>query len=107
MKRNGASPSSGVGIMSALKLHPRNHAFTWRPLSGPFCTLTAAQARQFDEQGWFVLENAFTAAEMDAVAAAIDPFEQKVEAFLREQKDGRFFIAKADAITFTTHLVGK
>jgi phytanoyl-CoA hydroxylase len=93
--------------MTALALHPRNRGFEWRPLSGPFRALTAAQARQYDEQGWFILQDAFTGAEMDAVAAAIDPFEQKVEAFLRQQTDGRFFIAKADAITFTTHLVVK
>ena len=88
-------------------LHPRNKSFSWCPLSGPFRILSSAQARQFDNEGWFVLEDAFAAPEMDSVAAAIDPFEQKVEAFLREQKDGRFFIAKADAITFTTHLVAK
>jgi phytanoyl-CoA hydroxylase len=88
-------------------LHSRNTSFTWRRLSGPFRILSSEQAHQFDDEGWFVLEDAFSADEMDAVAAAIDPFEQKVEAFLREQKDGRFFIAKADAITFTTHLVAK
>ena len=93
--------------MTPHTLHARNTRFAWQPLSGPFRVLTSDQARQFDDEGWFVLENAFTAAEMNAVAAAIDPIEQKVEAFLREQKDGRFFIAKADAITFTTHLVAK
>jgi ectoine hydroxylase-related dioxygenase (phytanoyl-CoA dioxygenase family) len=69
--------------------------------------LTVDQAEQFDEQGWFVLEDAFTADEMDRIAAAIDPFEQKVEAYLRGLDGGRMFIAKADAITFTTHLVAK
>ena len=93
--------------MTEVVLHPRNVRFEWRPLKGPFRILKSEQARQFDDEGWFVLEGAFSAAEMDAVAAAIDPFEQKVEAFLREQKDGRFFIAKANAITFTTHLVAK
>jgi phytanoyl-CoA hydroxylase len=87
--------------------HSRNTKFTWQPLRGPFRILSSQQAARFDDEGWFVLEDAFTTQEMDEVAAAIDPFEQKVEAFLREQKDGRFFIAKADAITFTTHLVVK
>jgi phytanoyl-CoA hydroxylase len=96
-----------ANVMTNLALHPKNSAFEWQPLRGPFRSLTPAEARQFDDEGWFIAEDAFTAAEMDAVAEAIAPFERKVEAFLREQKDGRFFIAKADAITFTTHLVAK
>src|SRR5262245_55579607 len=93
--------------MTEPTVHPQSKGFAWQSLRGPFRVLTAAQAKQFDDEGWFVFEDAFTPDEMDAVAAAIAPFEQKVEAFLREQKDGRFFIAKADAITFTTHLVAK
>jgi ectoine hydroxylase-related dioxygenase (phytanoyl-CoA dioxygenase family) len=88
-------------------LHPKSDGFKWQGLSAPFRRLTPEQAEQFDEQGWFVLEDAFTADEMDAVAAAIDPFEQTVEAYLRGLEGGRMFIAKADAITFTTHLVAK
>lgn len=87
--------------------HPRNQSFEWRPTAPPYRILTPAQAAQYDDQGFFLLERAFTAAEMDAVAAAIDPFEQEGEAFLRRQPDGRFLIAKADAITFTVHLVAK
>lgn len=69
--------------------------------------MTNDQAEQFDEEGWFILSDAFDADEMDAIAGAIDPFEQKVEAYLRGLEGGRMFIAKADAITFTTHLVAK
>jgi phytanoyl-CoA hydroxylase len=87
--------------------HPKSEGFAWRPLDGPFRRLTRAQAEQFDEEGWFVFENAFDADEMDRIAAAIDPFEEKVEAYLRGLEGGRMFIAKADAITFTTHLVAK
>ena len=36
---------------------------------------------------------------------AIDPFEQHQEEALRTMEGGRFFIARADEITFTTHLV--
>jgi ectoine hydroxylase-related dioxygenase (phytanoyl-CoA dioxygenase family) len=93
--------------MTELTRHPRNTGFKWQSLHGPFRRLTRHQAEQFDEQGWFVHEGAFTADEMDAIAAAIDPFEQKVEAYLRGLEGGRMFIAKADAITFTTHLVAK
>jgi len=40
-----------------------------------------------------------------AVTAAIDPFEADQEEALRAMEGGRFFIARADEITFTTHLV--
>jgi ectoine hydroxylase-related dioxygenase (phytanoyl-CoA dioxygenase family) len=44
---------------------------------------------------------------MARVIAEIDPFEQKSEAFLRKQPGGRLHIARADEITFTTHLVAR
>ena len=93
--------------MAQPTLHPKNKDFAWRPLRGPFRRLTHEQARRFDNEGWFLLEDAFEEAEIDAVTSAIDPFEQKVEAYLRGLEGGRMFIAKADAITFTTHLVAK
>ncbi len=52
-----------------------------------------------------MLENALTAGEVDALVEAIDPFEAKAEEALRGREGGRFFIARADEITFTTHLV--
>ena len=52
-----------------------------------------------------MLEGAFDADTMAAVMAEIDPWEEKVETFLRSQPDGKLFIARADEITFTTHLV--
>jgi ectoine hydroxylase-related dioxygenase (phytanoyl-CoA dioxygenase family) len=42
---------------------------------------------------------------VDALVGAIDPFERQVEEALRGMEGGRFFIARADEITFTTHLV--
>src|SRR5262245_66394425 len=90
-------------------MKPESHAwskgFQWSPPRGPFRRVTAAQARGWDEQGFFVLEDAFTADEVTRVIAEIAPFEAKAEAFLRTQPNGRFAIARADEITFTTHLV--
>jgi ectoine hydroxylase-related dioxygenase (phytanoyl-CoA dioxygenase family) len=90
-----------------IERHPRNRKFAWRPTQGPYTILTSQQARQYDEHGYFVLQNAFTHQEIDDVARAIDPFEEEVERMLRAQPDGRLMIAKADAITFTVHLVKK
>jgi len=67
--------------------------------------VTDAQARQYDAQGFFVLEDALTESEVEALVANIDPFEHQATEALRVLDGGRFFIARADEITFTTHLV--
>jgi ectoine hydroxylase-related dioxygenase (phytanoyl-CoA dioxygenase family) len=82
-----------------------NASFAWGDHRGPFRAVTDAQARQYDERGFFVLEDALAGAEVDALVGAIDPFEQQAEEALRGMEGGRFFIARADEITFTTHLV--
>ena len=92
---------------SDLQLDPRNREFHWRACPGPYRLLSEAQARQYDDQGYALIENAFTAAEMDAVIRAIDPIEQEYTDLLRSRYGGRLFIARADAITFTVHLVMK
>ncbi len=86
--------------------HPRNRDFVWRASPGPFVRLTPEQAARYDEDGFFLLEGAFTAAEMDAVAEAIAPFEAVAEQQLRDA-GGQIAISKADAITFTIHLVAR
>ncbi len=91
--------------MGAPVAHELNTSFAWSAHHGPFRTITAEQARQYDERGFFVLEDALGPAEVDALRAAIDPFEERQADALRELEGGRFFIARADEITFTTHLV--
>ena len=59
-------------------LDPRNQNFQWRACAGPYRMLSTEQARQYDELGYALIGGAFTAAEMAAVSAAIDPFEQDV-----------------------------
>ncbi|HVT42688.1 MAG TPA: phytanoyl-CoA dioxygenase family protein [Acidimicrobiales bacterium] len=85
--------------------HERNTSFAWHDHAGPFRAVSPAQARQYDERGFFVLEGALDATEVAAVQDAIDPFEAEQEEALRAMEGGRFFIARADEITFTTHLV--
>jgi phytanoyl-CoA hydroxylase len=91
--------------MGAPVAHELNVSFEWGDHSGPFRAVTAAQAGQYDEDGFFVLEDAFSRSELDALIGAIDPFEERGADALRELEGGRFFIARADEITFTTHLV--
>lgn len=87
--------------------HPRNRDFAWRAAPPPYAFLTPDQGRQYDELGYFLFENAFDAETLSAVADAIAPFEKAVEDALRLREGGRHLIAKADAITFTTHLVAQ
>jgi len=88
-------------------LHPLNRGFRWSDTRPPFRRIGPEQARAYDERGFFVLEDAFDATTVARVIAEIDPIEAQVEAFLRSRPDGRLFIARADAITFSTHLVNR
>jgi phytanoyl-CoA hydroxylase len=100
--------SAGAGAGAAAgtpPLHALNTGFGWRDHTGPFRVVTPEQVRQYDELGYFVLEGALAPAEVDELVAEIDPFERRQEEALREMEGGRFFIARADQITFTTHLV--
>ena len=91
--------------MVDLAPHPRNGGFVWEDHTGPFGTITPEQAKAFDNAGFFVLENAFTAEEIAAVRDEIDGFEEQTEAFLQSREGGRLSIAETGAITFTVHLV--
>ncbi len=86
-------------------VHGLNRDFVWRDHHGPFRTVTRQQARQYDQQGFFVLEGALRPDEVEALTEAIDPLEARDEEKLRDMEGGRFFMARADEITFTTHLV--
>ena len=87
--------------------HELNQGFDWQPTRGPFRRVTAEQASRYDQQGFFVLENAFDPDTVREVIEELDPLEQQTEAFLRTQKDGRLFIARAGEITFTPHAVAR
>ena len=88
-----------------LALHSWNRAFSWKSRSGPYRCISDAQARSYDEDGFFLLEDAFDAETVSRVIDEIDPWEARVEKYLRDRHGGRASIARADEITFTTHLV--
>lgn len=85
--------------------HPRNENFEWRMHRGPFRVLTEAQARQYDEQGFFVLRNVIPRETIEKLVVEIDPFEAEAEEFVRAQAGGELSIMKVGAISFTTHIV--
>lgn len=92
-------------MSQAPALHPFNQNFQWRDLSGPLRMLSEQQRRDFGTQGFLVIEDAFDPADFNELIADIDEAEGAVDSFLRTQPDGKLFIARADDITFTTHLV--
>ncbi len=91
--------------MTVPQPHPLNEGFEWRALGRPLGSITDDQAESFDERGYFVLPNALDRSTVAALEREIDPFERELEEALRQFEGGRAFIARADEITFTTHLV--
>ena len=88
-----------------MQRHPWNDAFEWTAHDGPFRRLTAAEAAQFDEQGFVVLPDLVDAATLAAVRDDLDAFEAEVDAFLQTREDGRFSIAETGALTVAVHAV--
>ncbi|GCE19572.1 phytanoyl-CoA dioxygenase family protein [Dictyobacter kobayashii] len=67
--------------------------------------ITVEQQRQFDEQGFFLLPDAFPATEIDALRARIDHFAAAHEQQLLEH--GKEGISRPKEISFTAHLAAK
>jgi len=91
--------------MTRPRLHEWNHDFTWIDHDVDPAFLSAAQVRQFDEQGFFVLEDVFTADELAPVVDELDRLEARTDAFLQQAEGGRIMIAETGAITFSPNLV--
>lgn len=89
-----------------IKRHPLNTDFEWR-LTQSEGGLSERQRSEFDELGYIRYEQAFDAEQVNDAIEAIDPFEEKVEAFLQRQENGRAFIARSGEITFSAHLVSQ
>jgi len=87
--------------------HPWNRDFTWPEHTGPFRRVTAEQARAYDEQGFFVLEDVVDPATVAEVDAEIAPHDAEVLRFLESQPEGRFSIAGVDTLTFSVHLAAR
>ena len=85
--------------------HPLNREFEWAPTRGPFRRISAEQARRYDTDGFFLLDDALDDATVASLLDEIDPIEAETEALLRKLPDGKYFIARAGEITFAPHLV--
>ena len=85
--------------------HELNRGFAWEDRKGPFRLISEEQANQYNRDGFFVIPGAFDAETIQALTEEIDPIEQEFEKLLQDSFNGKLFIARADEITFTTHLV--
>ena len=88
-----------------IKLHDNNKAFSWSIPQGPYQFFSEEDIQSFNEKGYVVLENAFSPSEVNQVIDEIDPYEFNVTEALKGLDGGKFFISRAQEITFTTHLV--
>jgi ectoine hydroxylase-related dioxygenase (phytanoyl-CoA dioxygenase family) len=96
-----------AGMQTGARRHPLSRDFRWQdaPREG-LRLLTADQVDRFNADGFFVLQGAFDPAEIAAVRAEVDPFEEAHAAYARE-RGGKVRLTDAEAITFTLHLVRK
>jgi ectoine hydroxylase-related dioxygenase (phytanoyl-CoA dioxygenase family) len=88
-----------------IRLHDNNKDFAWSIPEGPYNFFSEEDINNFDEKGFIVLEDAFSPAEVEEVIGQIDPYEFNVTEALKGLDGGKFFISRAEEITFTTHLV--
>ena len=88
-----------------IKLHEKNREFSWSVPPGPYKFFSDEDVERFDKNGFLVVENAFSPEEVIEVIDQIDPYEFNVTEALKGLDGGKFFISRAEEITFTTHLV--
>ena len=87
-----------------MQRHVLNKEFQWQDAHGPFRLITEKQATDWNESGYFLLEDAFDSACLNDLLAAIDPIERLTEEYLQNKLGGKAFIARAGEITFTTNV---
>ena len=85
--------------------HPWNTSFSWPRHTGPFRFVTKEQAQAYDEQGFFVVEDALDTDTLRMLDVEIAPYDERALEFLRGQPDGRFNIAGVDTVSIALHLV--
>ncbi len=85
--------------------HPWNTAFTWVDHAAEPATITADQARQFDELGYFVVEDAFDRATLDQLDTELSKGDAQARRFLAGVPDGRFGVTGLDSQVIAPHAV--
>jgi hypothetical protein len=84
-------------VLKQPRPHPLNGDFVWSSCTAPLRRLTEAQRDQFNTLGFIKVEGVYSADEIAAITAAIDPLEAKAEQRLREA-GGAISISTSPAI---------
>jgi phytanoyl-CoA hydroxylase len=85
--------------------HPWNTGFEWQDHTGECTTVTSEQAAQFDELGYFVLDDVFDRATLERLDAALQPGDRRTQEFLAGMPEGRFGVTGLDSQTIAPHAV--
>lgn len=88
-----------------MTLHPWNKSFSWQSHSAASGAVTQTQIDQFDELGYFVVEDLYSPEELAELTRITDEAEDEAIAELKRQADERFLISENGAITFAGQLV--
>jgi Phytanoyl-CoA dioxygenase (PhyH) len=86
-------------------VHPWNTGFVWSDHTGGLESISAEQARRFDDDGFFVLEDAFDAPMLQRLDAELAPGDERARRFLSGVPDGRFGVTALDSQIVAPHAV--
>ncbi|HET6861266.1 MAG TPA: phytanoyl-CoA dioxygenase family protein [Streptomyces sp.] len=88
------------------EIHPWNRDFRW---AGGTASAHIGRERrdEFEERGFFVIDEFFTADEIAAVTRETDRCQESVRRYLSRLPGGRLHSSEEGAITFAQHLVAK
>ncbi len=89
-----------------IPIHPRSLDFDWEAgvADHPPTFISSEQAAQFNERGFFVIDQVIDPETLAAVRAETDRFCQEADDFLDSLPDQRLFIAEKGAITFAPQI---
>ena len=77
-----------------MKSHPWNESFSWESHTAQSGIVTQAQIDQFDEMGFFVLNDIYTAEKLAELTRITDESQDEAIAELKKQADERFLISE-------------
>jgi ectoine hydroxylase-related dioxygenase (phytanoyl-CoA dioxygenase family) len=87
--------------------HPWNTSFEWQNHQAISGVLTQTQIDQFDQDGYVVVNDIFTAEELRDLVAITDAADAEAVAVLAAQPNERIAISEKGAITFAGQLASK
>lgn len=88
-----------------MEAHQWNTGYSWTRHTVTSGVISQAEIDQFDDDGFFVMEDLFNQDELARLLEITDEEQEKVRVALEALPDNRFAISEAGAITFAAQLV--